>query len=222
MGLVQANSERWNKAKVNPSRHSMFAAVAHRLVAAKDKYLEIQTDTDVPWYAVAVIHEREASQRWNANIAQGDRWDQRSHHDPKGRGPFKSFREAAYDALIHCNPKAGLWKDWSPGGTMTILEKYNGLGYSKMGRPSPYIWAGTDQYVSGKYVADHDYRANVVDTQLGCAGMLLAMRELDASVMGTVVPIIVSKPVEPPKPVPPVVAKSWWSSIISMFTKGAK
>lgn len=26
------------------------------------------------------------------------------------------------------------------------LEQYNGLGYAARGRPSPYIWSGTDQY----------------------------------------------------------------------------
>src|SRR6185369_1832675 len=58
---------------------------------------------------------------------------------------------------------------------LTMLEKYNGLGYAAKGVPSPYIWAGTNQYQSGKYVRDHVYDPNAVDTQLGCAGLLIAM-----------------------------------------------
>lgn len=48
--------------------------------------------------------------------------------------------------------------------------------------PSPYIWSGTDQYRSGKYVRDHVYDANVIDVQPGCAGLLLAMAALDRSI----------------------------------------
>jgi hypothetical protein len=73
-------------------------------------------------------------------------------------------------------------KDWSIGPTLTKLEEYNGLGYSARRQPSPYIWAGTDQYESGKYVRDGVYDPNAVDHQLGCAGLLLAMMALDSSI----------------------------------------
>jgi lysozyme family protein len=80
-----------------------------------------------------------------------------STHVPAGRGPFTSWEDAAFDALAMCPPFASRNKDWSPGGALTMLERYNGLGYAAKGVPSPYIWSGTDQYVSGKYVADHIY-----------------------------------------------------------------
>jgi hypothetical protein len=76
-------------------------------------------------------------------------------------------------------------KDWSIGGTLTMLEEYNGLGYASRGRPSPYIWSGTDQYVSGKYVRDGVYDPNAVDQQLGCAGLLMAMMALDPTITFT-------------------------------------
>ncbi|MGY4311273.1 hypothetical protein [Bradyrhizobium sp. JR3.5] len=56
------------------------------------------------------------------------------------------------DALVNCAPRAALNKDWSIGGTLTMLKQYNGLGYANKGRPLSHIWSGTDQYVSGKYV----------------------------------------------------------------------
>ena len=46
-------------------------------------------------------------------------------------------------------------------------ETYNGLGYHYRGRPSPYVYAGTDQYTRGKYVADGVYSATAVDAQVG-------------------------------------------------------
>ena len=66
---------------------------------------------------------------------------------------------------------------------MSLLELYNGEGYENYHHmASPYLWAGTDQYVSGKYVADGKFDAAKVDTQLGCAVLLTAMRTLDPTI----------------------------------------
>lgn len=180
--LTAANANRWDRAKVKAASKASFASVAKKLVAAKDRYQDIEALTGVPWFIIAVIHQRESSQRWDRSIAQGDPWNKKSTHVPKGRGPFKSFEDAAVDALKNCAPYAARWKDWSPGGAMTLLEHYNGLGYANRGLPSPYIWSGTDQYVKGKYVADGKFSATAVDKQLGCAGLILAMQDLDASI----------------------------------------
>jgi lysozyme family protein len=180
--LTAANARRWAVARVLTAKGPAFRATARRLVAAKDRYRRVASQTGVPWYVIAVIHEREASQRWDASIAQGDPWDHVSKNVPRGRGPFASWDQAAIDALTNCPPFAARWLQWSAGGALTLLEQYNGLGYANMGRPSPYIWAGTDQYARGKYVADGRYDPAEVDTQLGCAGLLLAMAEIDPSV----------------------------------------
>ena len=178
--LAAANAARWSKAKL--TRAPAFDAVARRLVAGKARYQAISATTGVPWFVIAVIHQREASQDWKANIAQGDPWNAPSRHVPIGRGPFQSFESAAVDALTKCPPFAGSNKDWSVGGTLALLEAYNGLGYATKGLPSPYIWSGTDQYSRGKYVADHVFDPNVVDVQLGCAGLILAMQAVDATI----------------------------------------
>lgn len=192
--LKEANAKRWANAKL--TRAGMFAAVARHLTApeAKARYQAVSAKTGVPWPFVAVVHERECSQDWNGNLAQGDPWNWVSVHVPAGRGPFKSWEDAAVDALVNCAPHAAKNKDWSIGGTLAMLEQYNGLGYAARGRPSPYIWSGTDQYVSGKYVRDGVYDPNAVDQQLGCAGLLMAMMALDPtiSVPGTPVPAIKS------------------------------
>jgi lysozyme family protein len=80
-----------------------------------------------PWFVIAVIHQRESSQDWGSSLAQGDAWDKVSVHVPAGRGPFKSWEEAAIDALVHCPPHAARNDDWSTGGALTKLEEYNGL-----------------------------------------------------------------------------------------------
>ena len=101
---------------------------------------------------------------------------------PRGRGPFASWEAAAVDALANCAPFAARWTDWSIGGLLTLLEEYNGLGYAMRGVPSPYIWASTDQYRSGKYIADGHYDPDAVDHQLGCAALLARMVIADKTV----------------------------------------
>jgi lysozyme family protein len=178
--LKAANEKRWDRAKL--TRGPEFIPVAKRLVAAKQRYYTVSLKTGIPWTFIAVTHQRESSQDWSRSLAQGDRWDWESTHVPAGRGPFRSWEDAAFDALVNCAPKASRNTDWSIGGLLTLLEQYNGLGYSKRGLPSPYIWSGTDQYVKGKYVADGVFDKEAVDKQLGCAGLILAIRDIDPTV----------------------------------------
>ena len=182
--LKKENETRWKDMKVDSALANAIDKVAARLVAAtaKTRYQTVFNKTQVPWAIIAVIHEREASQSWKANLAQGDPWNKVSIHVPKGRGPFSSWEDAAVDALTKCAPHAANWKDWSIGGALTLLEEYNGLGYAAMGKPSPYIWASTDQYKRGKYVADGHFDPNAVDHQLGCAALLARMKQLDSSI----------------------------------------
>jgi lysozyme family protein len=196
--LRAANERRWASAKITRN----FALVAQRLVArgAKAKYQSVSARTGVPWPIIAVIHERECSQNWSGSLAQGDPWNKVSIHVPAGRGPFASWEEAAVDALVNCSPHAARNKVWSIGAALTKLEEYNGLGYAARGRPSPYIWSGTDQYVSGKYVRDGVYDPNVVDSQLGCAGLLMAMMTLDPEISFGADAAPTSSPAQPKDP----------------------
>ncbi len=180
IALRRANAQRW--ADATPTRD--FSSVARHLVSpgARSRYQAVSARTGVPWAAIAVIHERECSQDWTGSLAQGDPWDRVSVHVPAGRGPFNSWEEAAVDALNNCAPYAGRNRDWTIGGLLTKLEEYNGLGYFHRGVPSPYVWSGTDQYRSGKYVRDGVYDPNAIDSQLGCAGLLMAMMALDPGI----------------------------------------
>jgi lysozyme family protein len=193
--LTAANADRWAKAKIIRDASS----TARRLVAAKAHYQAVERFTGVPWAIIAVIHEREASQSWSGSLAQGDPWNRVSIHVPAGRGPFQSWEDAAVDALVNCAPYAARWKDWSAAGAMTLLEQYNGLGYAAKGRPSPYVWAGTDQYTSGKYVRDGIYDPNVVDKQLGCACVLKSMMAIDSTITftGTTIKPVSAAPAKP-------------------------
>lgn len=180
VALQRANEARWLAAK--PTRSTEAESIAARLYKAKARYQAVERQTSVPWPAIAVIHERESSQDWKASLAQGDPWNRASIHVPAGRGPFGSWEAAAIDALAKCPPFLARHKDWSIAGALTALETYNGIGYAARGVPSPYLWSGTNQYRSGKYVRDGLYDPGKVDPQLGCAALLIALMELDPDI----------------------------------------
>jgi len=201
--LVAQNATRWTKMKLDPVREPQIMATAKKLCAPENK-VRFQAVTaklvslgyqPMPWAFVAIVAEREygGPPIWNKQLGQGDPLNEVSHNDPAGRGPFldhpgdgptnNAWLRCALDALIDCQPKAALWNDWTGGGFATISEEYNGLGYAAMGVPSAYVWSGSDQYVSGKYVADHVYRAGVKDVQLGCMPLLDCMMSVDKSII---------------------------------------
>lgn len=176
--MTEANAKRWQAAKF--TRSAQINEQAQKIAANRARYEAVSKATGVPWDVIGVIHYREASGSFSGVLHNGQKiigTGKKTTIIPKGRGPFSTWEEAAIDALVICPPYAAKNKDWSIGGTLDILEKYNGLGYRNKGLPSPYLWAGTDQYVKGKYVADGKYDSNHVDQQLGVASILMKLRE---------------------------------------------
>jgi lysozyme family protein len=180
--LKTLNEQRWAKAKLVPARAAEFTAPAQKAVTNKARYQSIETRTGVSWIFIAVSHYRESTQNFSRSLAQGDPWNKVSTHVPAGRGPFASFEDAAVDALVKCAPFAARNTDWSIGSMLTLLEQYNGMSYANANRPSPYIWSGTDQYTIGKVLVDHGPIEEVVDKQLGCAGLIMTMMKLDPTI----------------------------------------
>ncbi len=128
----------------------------------KSRYQSVSAQTGVPAELIAAIHWREASGSFNARL-----------HDGGSLSGYSSWEAAAVNALTE-NSYGNIsmndittWYDFA--------ERYNGLGYRNKGVSSPYVWAGTTNYTSGKYVADGVYDAGYVDQQLGVAVMLKAL-----------------------------------------------
>lgn len=192
MDLKAVNAARWQKMVIPSNKGFQFKNVADKILMNKARYQAVSAKTGVPWEVIGVIHYREAACNFNTYLGNGEPLTRKTRLVPKGRGPFSSWEEGALDALVNAAPKAALNKDWSIGGTLEIIEKYNGLGYASKGLPSPYVWAGTNQYVSGKYVRDGVYDPNHVDTQLGCAGVLkyLGYKKPETSVATTATVVV--------------------------------
>lgn len=222
VALKATNQALWNIAKILPSRQAEVAKVAARLCAseAKARYEEIEKATDVPWFVIAVIHEREASQDFTCQLGQGNPLNQISRNVPRGMGPYfnhptdsplqDAFYRCAVDTLENTAPYAARWKDWTAGGALTLLMLYNGIGYwlYHNHEPSPYDWGATDQEQRGKYIDDGSYSASAWDSQVGCAAMLKQMMLIDSTIKfmdsSSLVPSI---PIIPP----PVQAGSYYN-----------
>ena len=176
---MNTNAERWGKALF--TRSTLVNAAAHKIIANRSRYELVSKATGVPWDVIGVIHYRESTNDFRGVLHNGQKiigTGKLTTIVPKGRGPFATWESAAIDALTNCHPHLARNKDWSIGTTLDKLEAYNGLGYRNKGLASPYLWAGTDQYVKGKYVADGKFDPNHVDQQLGVAPILMKIREV--------------------------------------------
>lgn len=196
--IAMNNVDRWKAAKF--TRSTLIEAQVAKIRASRSRYEAVAAKTGVPWDVIAVIHYREISGNFAGVLHNGQKiigTGKKTTLVPKGRGPFSTWEQAAIDALMNCHPYAGKNKDWSLAGTLEILERYNGLGYRNKGVPSPYLWAGTDQYVKGKYVADGKYDPNHVDQQLGVAALLIALRAEGYGVRPVPAPVTPTTPTGP-------------------------
>ena len=135
----------------------------------KAKYKEVEKRTGVPAELIAAIHWRESSGNFKTYLHNGEKLGKVTQLVPKGIY-FEDWTDAAVHAIKTHNPQivnANNVETW-----YEFAERYNGLGYRNKGVSSPYVWAGTDNYTSGKYVADGKYSATHVDQQLGVAVMI--------------------------------------------------
>jgi lysozyme family protein len=171
----------WATMKILPQYLPALDRTAAKLVADKERYLLLERRTSVPALVTMVIAERESGADPRMSLAQGDRWDRISVHVPKGRGPFRSWEEAAADALaIDRLDKVGR-ENWTIELALYYQEKFNGFGYRRHSVPSAYIWAATSIYRGGKFVADGKFVRSAWDTQLGVAPLMARIVKAEPS-----------------------------------------
>jgi lysozyme family protein len=166
-------SDLWSQIKITDQ--DRFTDPVERMFINRDRYLTVTESTGVPWQVIGTIHMREADGNFSCHLHNGDPLTARTVHVPKGRpatgSPPFSWEESAVDALT----LAGMsghesWDDM--GSILDRVERYNGLGYRSRGIASPYLWAGTNAYLAGKFVADGVFNPRAIDTQPGVSGLL--------------------------------------------------
>ena len=148
--------------------------IANKIIANKSRYEAVGV---VPWYVIGVIHNMEASLNFNCHLHNGDPLTAKTvnwppNRPPKGDPPF-TWIDSAKDAIGQKLP----YTDWSLGGMLYFLERYNGFGYRNKGIYTPYLWSGTNNYSKGKYVRDgaNGFDPNAVSQQIGAAAILKYM-----------------------------------------------
>ena len=111
-------------------------------LALVPRYTIVSARTGVPWYFLAAVHLRESTFKI-AHLHNGDPLSARTVHVPAGLPktpePPYTFEQSAEDALRQKDLHQ--WTDWGLTGTLYQLESYNGMGYRKRGKPSPYLWS---------------------------------------------------------------------------------
>jgi lysozyme family protein/peptidoglycan hydrolase-like protein with peptidoglycan-binding domain len=178
----------WSGLTIRPGREVDAKQTADKLLDAKTTYQEVERRTGVPWWFVGLCHYRESNFDFETYLGNGQPLSRQTTRVPKGRGPFtgpNAFADGAVDAL-RLEGFVGA-SDWSIARVLYRLEGFNGYGYHYKGVNSPYLYGGSTAYgppesAAGKYVRDHVFDPDFVDTQLGTAVVLKALVELDPGI----------------------------------------
>jgi lysozyme family protein len=142
-------------------------------------YDNVEDAICAPWYFIGIIHGLEASFNFKAHLHNGDPLKARTVQVPAGRPPVwlppSDWASSAEDALTL--EKFSDQSDWSLAEMLYRFEKYNGFGSRSHGINTPYLWAFSNHYAKGKYVADGKWNPDAVSQQCGAAVMLKALVE---------------------------------------------
>lgn len=179
--------------RVRSSWRAAIDKAAKYIVRNRRRYERVSAEMGVPWAFIGALHWRESTGNFTKHLHNGDSLQARTWRVPKGhpkRGnpPF-TWEYSAADALrIKSLQNVG---NWPLPRICYEAERFNGMGYRKRGRMSPYLWNGTTLYERGKYVRDGVYDPNYVDQQVGCIPVYQRALELAAE-----------EPEEPQGPLP--------------------
>ncbi len=142
---------------------------------SRSRYERLGKRLGIPWSFIACTHGLEASFNFRAHFHNGDfPLSRRTRQVPANRPPTwlppSDWESSAADALRLLGFTGQ--SDWSLPRTLYRLEAYNGFGYRRAGRASPYLWSFSSLYSRGKFVADGKFDPKARSKQCGAAVML--------------------------------------------------
>ena len=164
------------------TREAAVEEAAHKIIALRGRYENVQKLTLVPWYFTGALHMRECDNNMRGCLHNGQLiigTGRRTTMVPRGRGPFATFEDSGVDAY-RIEGIVGI-PDWSLERMCFLAEEFNGEGYHSRGLPSPYVFAGSNQYSHGKFYDDGKYSPTMIDDQLGVAPVMKRVLELTAA-----------------------------------------
>lgn len=180
--LAESDYERrWRTMRIRETFRDKAAWSVNKINKNWDRYSPVARATGVPPYVIAVLHNMEASLRFDKHLHNGNPLTKRTYWVPKGRPPYGNppftWEESAKDALWYDD--LDRVEDWSLHHMLYTIERYNGTGYLKYHKdvPTPYLWSGSQHYVRGKYVSDGKWSSTAVSKQVGAAVILKMLDE---------------------------------------------
>lgn len=184
-GVEPDQQARWAAARIDPSYSIALDSAADLFKRNAERYQRItqMRINGVPANVIFCLHQRESSGNFFCHPHEGSPLTGRTRYVPKGRLPLPAqppftFEQSAADAYYVCDHLDRVnWRDVR--AALQGIESFNGLGYQNYHPdvPSPYLWAGTTLYLSGKYTGDGHFDRFARDKQLGCAAILLRLRQ---------------------------------------------
>lgn len=179
----------WETMTIRPEWRGQAEAIAKRIIQAQGKYAAAVAGTVVPWWFLAVVHSMECGLDFSTHPHNGDKLTARTVRVPKGRPPVVDhfpidWVDSARDAIVY--ERLDKVTDWSLPSVLYHWHRYNGINnkYKTLQIPTPYLWSGSQHYIKGKYVADHEFDVNAVSKQVGAAVILKTLIELGAVILG--------------------------------------
>jgi len=175
----------WDSVEIKGSQVFRIDKRISQYIENKARYVAIEKMRvgGVPSAVIFTLHGRESTWSFKKHLHEGSPLTSRTKWIPKGRpkappsnGSVYTFEESAEDVLYKLKDLESV--DWTKcNNSLYTIEKYNGLGYLKYHKDvlSPYLWSGTNHYISGKYVADGKFSHTAVDKQLGTCAILKRM-----------------------------------------------
>jgi lysozyme family protein len=187
---VSAENERlFSQAIIDPNRVSELERAVDVIKANKARYQTVEAATNVPWFFVALVHFAEGALDFSTYLGNRDPFKSVTIHVPKGRGPFVSWEEGAIDALrLEGFVGSDLSGFLNLGRLLYRIEGMNGYGYHQHNVNSPFLWACTNLYTSGAYVAEHVFDPNAREKGCGAAALLKVLMQHET------VPVILASP----------------------------
>jgi lysozyme family protein len=159
-------------------------SLVNKIIAGKQRYLNVVAGTKMPWFFVGLIHAMEGSCNFNTHLYNGDPLTARTVNYPPNKPRFAPANGSVYtfeESAIQSLKDQGFYtlQSWSLPEILYRLEIYNGAGYLlyHTSVPTPYLWSFSNHYTAGKYTADSKWSDTAVSAQPGAATILKRLSE---------------------------------------------
>jgi lysozyme family protein len=175
--------ERPPGAPPRPGLAADIDAAVNLLLAGKDRYDVVEAAIGVPWWYIGIIHVMEGGGDFAAHPHNGDPLSGRTINVPAGRpanaAPPFEWEDSAVDLCEikgwdadHVRRLPDGSADWTIPTTLWRAEANNGFGYRNRGVLTPYLVAGSNLEMPGRYISDSEFAPTKWSRQVGFATLL--------------------------------------------------